>query len=327
MSDEEREEIVEDDSPESVLGVEDEQTDLESEESDIPQPTEDGIDEETPEQPEETVEPEGDGSADAEPEPAPELVAHKVSYGGNEFELNVTPEQAKALDAMYKTALQFPHLQHRYTEALERMQQASQVASAQVAPTQEGEGAKWDADEFVKRMSPAVDDAVKRGAVSEEFKELYPVEAATGAWLAMQLEQVSQVLNPIANQMRTSAVENQRHQLKAEVFDSMQTLASENPDIYGALNDHNQREKFLEFLIDLDVRVGTLLGDARRTTLERLWPSFQGPELIQAAHAAAKRAKSAHNDKRRNAGGGGGSGGQRSKPATGLEDIAAILGD
>lgn len=329
MSDEETRGIAEDVSPEDVLGAEDEQTDLEPEESADLQPTGDETDEEPSDIAEETVEPdgEGEGSADAEPESAPELVSHKVSYGGKEFDLQVTPDQAKALDAMYKTALQFPHLQQRYRETLERMDQDSRMAGAQVAPQQGGEGPKWDPDEFVKRMTPAIDDAVQRGAMSEEFKEMYPVEAATGAWLAMQLEQVSQVLNPIVSQMNASAMDNQRSQLKAEIHDSMQKLASEQPDLYGDLNDHNQREKYLDFLIDLDVRVGSLLGEARRGTLERLWPSFQGPELIQAARAASAQAKATQTDKRRNAGGGGGSGGQRSKPKSGLEDIASILGD
>jgi hypothetical protein len=319
VSDEEKD-VVTDVNPEDVLGAEDEQADLETQEPADSQPTETASEEppelatEEPAEPVETV-----------AEPAPETVPYKVSWGGQEFELAVTPEQAKVLDSQRTTALQFPHLQQRYQEVLNASRQAAQVASVQ--PHQTQPGPEYSPQAFVEKMQPVVQDAVKRGAISEEFSELYPVEAAGYAFGAWKIEQMERVLSPLFESYQQSTLESQRNNFRAEVYDRMQHLASENPDLYGDLNDHTTRERYLQFMTELNLEIGHLQGDNARQTLERLWPSFQGPQLIQAAKAASDRAKAQQSAKRQNASGGGGGGGQRTKPKSNVADIEAILGD
>lgn len=317
MSDEEK--AVSDVNPEDILGADDDQANLEEPAS--PEPTEESA-EESPLSTEEPTEPVEEAPA---VEPAEELVPYKVSWNGQEFELKVTPAQVKVLDAQRTTALQFPHLQQKYNQVLQASQNAAQMANVQ--PAQPKEGEQFDPKAFTDRMKPILDDARKRGALSEEFAELYPVEAAGYAFGMWQLQQVGQILAPLVQHYSQTTLEAQRSNFKAQVFDNMQRLASENPDIYGDLNDHDNRERYLQFLAELDLQVSQFQGDSARTTLERLWPSFKGPELIAAAKAAASRAKAQQSAKRQNASGAGGGGGQRTKPKTGLEDIAAILGD
>lgn len=313
--------------PEDILGADEDQTDLETEESEESQPTEEP--EETPSETEEPAEdeseaePEGDEPEEPAEGQVPDLVDYQVNYGGQEFTIQVTPEQAKVLDAQKTTALQFPHLQQRYTQLLERAQGVQQVARE----GSEQQTAQFDPKQFCERMKPLVDSAIERGAMSEEFSEMYPVEAATGAYLGFQMQQIENALNPLLDSLESSAVEQEKHRFITDVHGEMESLASENPDLYGDLSNPETREKYLDFLAEINVQIGHLMGDKAKGTLQRLWPSFTGPEMMAAAQVAADRARAEQATKRRNAGGAGGGGGSRSKPRTGFEDIESILGN
>jgi len=259
-------------------------------------------------------------------EEEPVLVPYKVSYGGQEFELKMTAEQAATLDAQNKTALQFPHLQEKYTELKTSADRAAQVAATTTpgAPA-EGEPA-FDPEEFSKRMRPAVESAVERGAISKEFSEMYPTEAANYAWGAMQLDAITQALTPMAESYAEGALNQQRNQVRGEIYDGMSGLASESPDIFNDLTDKTVKDEFFKHLLDMNVDVDYLRRDMKGV-LTKLWGSYQGPRLMEAARLATQKAQAEQAEKRLVSGGGGGGGGGREAPvADNLSDINAILG-
>jgi hypothetical protein len=319
-------------SPEEVLGAEafEEPT---VEEPEKVEPTKDEKPEEEPtaddtetEKPETEDEKETDAKAD---EPVIELVPYKVNYGDAEFEIQVTPEQAKTLDAQYKTALQTPHLQKLLKESREASEKAAAMAQTTVPPNvPAGDGTPpFNAEEYVKRMEPAVNDAVARGAMSEEFKEMYPLEAANHAWAGIQLQAITEALKPVVTQYATSALEQEQNRVKTEVYEGMATLASNRPELFGDLADQNARDGLFKHMIDLNVDTRLLQPDVLADTLGKMWSSYQGPKILEAARAASEKARQDQEEKRRIAAGGGGGGGGRAAPANdALADINAIVG-
>jgi hypothetical protein len=271
-----------------------------------------------------TQEPEGD-KPDAPVETAPTLVKHKVNYGGQEFEIEVTPEQAAVLDAQNKSALQFPHLQEKYTNLKHRTDQVTEMAQAQ--RPQPSQDAQFDPKEFQHRMKPAVDAAIDRGAISSEFAETWPEMAANMAWGDLQLQAIQRTLEPLTVRYAQDAQSSAREQVRAEIHGGMAEIAAENPDLYGDLSESTAREEFFTHLCELNVDVDILRRDVKGV-LSKLWGSYQGPKLIEAARLAQAQARDAQENKRVVAGGGGGGGGGRGDTATDpLADINAILGE
>jgi hypothetical protein len=338
MSDEEAKDVeeieTEEPSPEDVLGAEA----FEDEPTPKEEPVTDAGETKDVEKADEPVETSSDSTEDVKEKDAEApvtttddepvtLVPYKVSYGGQEFELQVTAEQAATLDAQNKTALQFPHLQEKYTDLKTNSDRAAQLAASTApgAPT-EGQPAAFDPEEFSKRMKPAVDSAVERGAISKEFSEMYPTEAANYAWGAIQLDAIQQALTPVVKQYAEGALNQQRDQVQREIYDGMAGLAAESPDVFNDLNDPTAKDGFFKHLIEMNVDVDFLRRDMKGA-LTKLWGSYQGPRLMEAARMAAQKAQQEQAEKRVVSGGGGGGGGGREAPKTDpLSDINAILG-
>jgi hypothetical protein len=278
-------------------------------------------------EPEKPEKDESEPDAKADEEPVSEMVPYVVNYGGIEQEIQVTAEVAKALDAQHKTALQFPHLQGKYQEMQKAGEEAAAIARTKL-PTEEGGPAEFNPEVFIERMKPAVDDAVKRGAISEEFNEMYPEMAANMTWGAMRLDAYERALRPVVTQYATTALEQEQGRVKTEVYDGMAKLASDRPDLYGDLSDQNARDGLFEFMIQLNVDTALLTEAHLASTLEKMWGSYQGPKILEAAKAAAEKARLDQEEKRRVAGGGGSGGGGREAPAnSALADIHSILGE
>jgi hypothetical protein len=326
-------EFDDDDSPLSVLGEEAfEDTELEADGDDDVTPTEGeaGSDDATP--------PEGGGEggtveagAGDEGEKTSiqsELVTHRVKYGDDEFDVQVTPEQAKVLEAQNQSALQFPHIQQKYTSLKQQNDRAAQMAQ-QTTPMQgqqPGQPAPFEPEEFVKRMEPAVEDAVKRGAISSDFREAFPMEAANYAWAAIQIDQMRQALTPVVHKHNQGMREQQQHQVRTKVHEGMQALASTNPDLYSDLTDKNTRDEFFDHLCEINADMNFLFSDMG-SALAKFWGSYQGPKLAEAARLAQDRLAKEQEQKRLLSGGGGGGGGSRqTTPPDHLADIHSILG-
>jgi len=287
--------------------------------------------EETPDDPK----PEDAAAGDDPPVPpvdesAETTVPFKVNYGGQEFEIQVTQAQADALDAQNKTASQFSHLQGKYQELKTQSDRAvamAQTASPAAAPPAEDAPA-FNPEEFVKRMQPAVSDSVERGAISREFSEMYPTEAANYAWAGMQLNAITEALAPIVKRNVESVLDDQRNEVTTKIHDGMTGMASEHPELYGDLTDKKARDGFFNHLLELNADVDMLMADMPGT-LSKFWGSYQGPKLIEAARLATEKAKAEQAEKRllSGGGGGGGGGGRETTPKTGaLDDINEILG-
>ena len=326
--------------PEDVLGViSDEEPDAEpggdGEVSDEA-PTDDaGEDKEAESEEElegeaEVVEPAEDAESQAAGEDG--LIDYTVNYGGDEFAVRVTPAQAKILDAQNKTALQFPHLQKKREEELRawQMAQAAQNAVQQATGGQQQPGDQptpsFQPEAFVQRMKPELDAAVQRGAISEDFAEFYPVEAASLVWAGHLADELISAVGTMGQHYVETTHDAEVQAFTTQVYSEMQNLAESSPDVFGELATPENKESFLNFMIETDLPVASLQGDRARDTLARQYAAWMGPKLTYAAQAAAERARSDDAEARRNARGGGGGGGARTKPKDGLEDIREILG-
>ena len=287
-----------------------------------------GAEEPTAEEP--TEEPEGEPAgaeetpeAEAEPEtPAePELVAYEIDGA----EIMVTPEQLKRLEARDTTALQLPSLQQTLEREREAWKMAQAAAAGQVKQPA-AEEAAFDPAAFTTRMKPVTDAAVARGAISEDFAELYPVEAASLVWAGQLANDITETLNGLTTGNAESAAVTERGEYTAQVFRDMQKLAEDSPDVFGELTDPKTKESYLGFLIEVDIGKASLEGDRAQATLAKMYGAFRGEEMRAAAQVVADKARIDQETARRNAGGAGGGGGSRSKPDDNLADINAILG-
>jgi len=328
MSDKERIEQPEDDvTPEDVLGaLPEDEPDVESggtDEAAEGEPTEDVAGDEA-------AEAEGEEASGAEAEEPAEtaepgtpaddgLTDYVVRYGGQEFQVRVTPEQAKILEAQNTTALQFPHLQRKYQEAVQQPRQVPQPVAGEPAQ-------QFQPDAFVARMKPEMDAAVKRGAISEDFAELYPVEAASLVWAGHLADQLVSAVGTMGQHYAETTHEAEVREFTAEVYGQMQSLADSSPDVFGDLATPQNKESFLNFMIETNLEVDSLRGERARDTLSRMYAAWMGPKLTAAAEAAAKRVRAEEAEARRNARGGGGGAAPRSKPEDNLKDIREILG-
>ena len=319
-------------SPLDVLGAEafeqptdeelfDDEAETEQEESEPTAPTEEASTTTT----EGETEKKGDAeakAAESTEETAPTLVPYKVKYGGQEFDIKVTAEQAAVLDAQNKSAQQFPHLQGKYTDLKKQIDEAAQVAASKSpgqSPAQD-----FAPEDFLERMDPLVNDYVKRGAISAEFKEMYPMEAANYAWASVQLQQITDALGPVVQRYAQDAQDHVRQTVKAEIHGGMAAIAAENPEFYGDLSDQQAREAFFDHLVELNVDVGLLRSNPKEV-LQKLWGSYQGPKLIEAARIAQEQARASQAEKRVVSGGGGGGGGARQPANDPLADIKELF--
>ena len=320
------EEVEEEVTPEDILGV------FPTDDAD-PGDEEGAEEQEVEEEPTEEVEGSSEGEeqpaeeeppeeAEAEPEqPAIELVDTEVAYGGQTFALQVTPEQAKALEAMRTTAEQFPHLQAKYTETLEQSRMAPPPQEIPAQPTE------FSPEAFRTAMQTRVQQMVGTGAISEDFAELYPDEAAGYAYGADMLQQIAGALGGMAQHVQETTHTTEVDNFKAEVFGNMRALSGESPEIFGDLQEPENQESFLNYLTKMNLTVNSLQGEAARHTLSQMWGAYKSDELRAAASAAAQKARVSQEEERRNAGGAGGGGKSRSKPKPKHEDIAEILSE
>jgi hypothetical protein len=317
---------VDPDSPEGVFGAEvfdDDEPTGEPELGDEEPPTSadtDDVDDPGTIDNQETPDAVGD-AATASTQPESDLVDHTIKWGGSEFVVKVTKEQAKVLNAQSNTALQFPHLQQKYNEVNARLERAAELAQ-RPAPTAPGGSAEFDPEAFNRSMEPVVRDAVERGALSEYFAETFPDVAAHMAYGHLKLEALERQLAPINQEREQAKVNDLRARLKSEIHAEMSKLAAEDPNVFGDLNVQEKRDQFFDHLVRYNVDV-QLLASQPKEVLSAMYAAWQGPSALAAAKAAATQAAAASDEKRRMAtttSGGGGA--HRGAPApSGIEDI------
>jgi hypothetical protein len=315
MAEELETEVVEEDdvTPENILGA----IEPEGDEPEAETPTEDDS---TAEAPEGAEEPEQETETAEEPAETPEqaeLVNVTFEQGGVQYTLQLPHDEAQALEKLNTTASQFPNLQTKYTNLLEESR-----APADARPEPRPEVTQ---DQFLAAMEPHVKAAVQRGTMSEDFAELYPAEAAWGMWLSDTLMKVQGVVGPITQHVVATTHDAEVAEYKANAFNEMQKLAGESSEVFGDLAQPTTREAYLDFMIEMDLPITSLQGEAAPVTLKRMWGAFRADELQAAAKVAAEHARAEQEEERRLAGGAGGGGGARSQPKDPLADIVEVL--
>ena len=315
MGEEEEREVVEEEiNPEDVLGAPEPEADTEGEAA-----------EPVGEEPTET-ESEPTEQAETEEPEEPALVSVTFERDGKRVSVDLPPEQAAVVQAYQQAAettrSQHAHLQEKHLKMLEERQRPEQPP-----PQQTGE---FSPEVFVAQMQPYVKDSVQRGAMSEDFAELYPMEAASGLYMLNRIEQVAQAVGPLIQSFGAMRHASEADRIKAEVLNRMSTIAAEDPEVFGELADPQTRDTYLEFLVECNVHTEKVMGDTASDFLRSQFFAFRRPEITElkgAVRAAADERKRADEEKRRNAGGAGGGGGARSKPDDNLADIREILGE
>jgi hypothetical protein len=326
--------VVADVTPEDILGALDDDVipadDIEGDdepEGDVT-PTGEDEGEDTWEEPEQEP-PEIEDEPLEEPveteEPKSELVPAKVMYQGTEYEVMVTPEAAKAIEAQQMTAQQLPSLQGRYDELKEQVQGLTTLPGTTADQTGQPQ---FSQEEFERTMQPRITQAVESGTITEGFAKEFPAETAYGVWLFDAVREMAGTLHGVSSNIVRDERSAELDRFTQGVYGTMGEIAAENPQVFGELADQANRETFFEFVVKANPTVGQMSGDEAKSTIEGLYAWYKKDEMSAGVVAAQAKAKADHDDARLRAGGAGGGGGSRSKPKSRHPDIdEVVLGD
>ena len=252
------------------------------------------------------------------------MVPAKVMHQGKEYEVMVTPEAAKAIEAQQTTAQQLPHLQGKYDQLKEQVEGLTTLPGT--TADQDGQP-EFSQEEFEKSMQPRVNQAVESGTITEGFAKEFSAEAAYGVWLFDAVREMAGTLHNVSSNIVQDERSAELEKFTQGVYGEMGNMAVANPQVFGELAEQPNREAFFEFVVEKNPTIGQLTGEQAKDTIEGLYAWYKKDQMAAGVHAAQARAKAEQDDARLKSGGAGGGGGSRSKPKSRHPDIDAILGD
>ena len=198
---------------------------------------------------EEQVEPEGAEELVTEPPEADEpLVPVLVTHQGREYEVTVTREAAKAIQAQQLTANQFIPLQERYLQLKE--QTDTTVPGTTI---DEGGQPQFSQEEFERAMKPRVDEAIGGGFMTEGFVSEFPAESAYAVWMFDTMRSMAGALHNVSSSITSDAHSAEVDRFKSGMFGQMGDLAAANPEFCGDLAEQENRESFFEYVVEFGV--------------------------------------------------------------------------
>lgn len=237
---------------------------------------------------------------EAEPQPQPTVPEPKppveLTYGGKKF----TPEQiAKDVDllkSVLTTAEQFPNLQRKYVETLEKMRQAEQAPPPPPAqPVQ-----RATPEDIRHNVAPIVTAAVKDGYIEESFVEVFPNAAAQMAFYANRVDQGVQLVTNLLQ--RLGSIEHQS--VSERVVGSLNSTLDEmakSDEIFEPLATPEVRSSFIGYLRELN----PMADQVTRDFLDRQYLAFHSKAIYEARRAEKAKAEAELKTKRGRATGAG----------------------
>lgn len=274
-------------------------------------------------------------TTEREAEPEPQFKVFEFEHKGKSFTQEVTPELYEALEAMKLTAQQFPHLQGKYTNALEQLANAG-VHGQPTAGTAPGEGAppsqppreesiadiaRMTPEQYTERFSPLVKQLTEAGYYGDdgEFAEAFPRMATTLALIEFVGVPALATLEKVAtgwNQMAEDAEKEMFFTKLNTVLDEV----SERGEGFEPLKDPKNRERFFGHLRLLGVEAdrifdGDFLAGQWRAHNHRM---FSELERVATERSGKRRQRSLTQSRGAS---GGSQAGRAAAPAEGTGDM------
>lgn len=238
---------------------------------------------------------------------APVVAEQKLKYRGREYTPEDLVKNPALLEAILQSAEQFPHIQQKYLDVLEK--QRNQPA-AQPSPVQAGGQAQQggiNPQRILQEFLPEAQAMEQAGYFDPGFTEANPLLAANLTGYRKVLENVATVVD----QMRAERQGQQQYQQVSQVaqsldrgIDSLPTLGQQ----FKPLENPEVRNAFREFLInDLNPETSKITGEKGQEFLARAYFAFSYQAIAAQQQQQATQAQNARTVTRRNAAGEAGS--------------------
>jgi hypothetical protein len=263
------------------------------------------------------AEPEQEQSADTDaPQAAPKAqpaaaapAQTKLKFKGREFSHEELVQDPRILNALVQTSEQFPALQRKYVELLERLEQGGGRQSVPEAPR-----GRQEQPADAAPVNPAVLQAgvrakyldtarqlASQGFIEKDLVEDYPDFVAN---ILGALERLSQVERGLVGFWQSSQGEREqqiRQSYEREFYSNLDAVAARG-GMFEGLKDDNVRGEFIQYLRTIDAPASEA---KKQEFLMGQFLAYSRDAILAAQEAAASRAAAESTQRRRMARGEG----------------------
>jgi len=194
------------------------------------------------------------------------------------------------LEKIITTANQFPSLQKKYQETLER------IAAKEVdkpAQTEVAKPAPISQEQIRNAYLPVLKAMVEQGYIEPDFAEAYPDVGTNLGYFRDRMESVEEKLGYVIQWIQGEAEGKNATKVKTLLQSTIDKIAEkgqgENGDpLFKPLTDPQVRSEFIDWLItDVDPKVGSLTV----VNMEKFWFAFNAKEIVNYTRETADKAK------------------------------------
>jgi hypothetical protein len=247
----------------------------------------------------EKPQPEPPPTPEPEPAPTPEPTPTAFKYRGRDYTL---AQLEALLPSILTTAEQFPHLQTKYQEMLERFAQPPQPRGP--------EGPSLSPQQFQANLraqiQPRLQQVIQNGWMEPDFAELYPNAAAQALYLTANLEDAIGRLVQLEQRVGGMGASTASKEARSVVDTALEAIAGQGA-LYDGLKDAGKRQEYLAWLAEKVNPVADWSNpEITRDVLGRQWLAFNAAAILEAAKQTTERAQQERDDAKRRAQGAGG---------------------
>lgn len=188
------------------------------------------------------------------------------------------------LDKIVQTANQFPTIQQKYIQELERNKGADRVpAKAEPPPPP-------TAQQIRDAYTPMLQAAVKAGHMEADFAEAYPQHAAELMYFRDIVENAVEKLGHVIDWIAAESQLRDRTIVSMKLNSAIDALVAKANDKEGAiflpLKEKENRDKFVQWVrTDVDPKVKQLTPEH----MEHLYMAYLGPDILKFARQQADK--------------------------------------
>ena len=194
------------------------------------------------------------------------------------------------LDKIILTANQFPGIQRKYQDVLERAaagkdgEKRAEVAPVKPAPPTQ--------DQIRNAYSMVLKDTVARGFIEPDFAEAYPDVGTNLMYFRDMMEEVQEKLGHVIDWIQSEAGMRNATKVKGMLDSVIDTIAARSDGdkgdpLFKSLRDPEVRAGFIKWLRDeVDPKVGALT----EANMEKFWFAFNAKEIVSYTKEAAEKA-------------------------------------
>jgi hypothetical protein len=239
-------------------------------------------------EPETETEPQA--AAQAQPQVTQSATGGKFKFKGKEYTHEELLRDPRAVNALIQTYEQFPHLQSKYTQALETVraiqeQQIRQAPQQGRSDVQQQAGPQVTPAQLQAQMRAMYHDKAKQAAaegfLEKDFVEDYPDLASH---IMRGLERISRGEAVIAQMMQQTAGERMSREQAdySGAFTRALDAVAERGDMYANLKDPAARDGFFNYMQQLNPSAAQAIDPE---FLSAQWIAFNRDVIVQAQQA------------------------------------------